>query len=359
MAKREEESMEKACMKGVKYLWESGVSRVPEKYIFPASDRPSTNRLSMSTGTTISLPIIDLSLLQTSNRIQGLESIAKACEEHGFFQVINHGVPCDVIRDMIDVSRQFFELPLEERAKYMSGDMSAPVRYGTSSNQNKDDSFCWRDFLKLNCQSLENFVPHWPSSPGYFRQKTKAYAEQMKSLFMMLIKATIESLGPVIMDDFLRREFEEGSQLMVINCYPPCPQPELTLGSPPHTDYGFLTLLLQDGIPGLQIQFLGEWVTVEPILNAFVVNIGDFLEIFSNGRYKSVLHRVLVNSSQTRISVASLHSLPINSVVCASPELFNEGNPKRYKDTNFSTYLKHLSSCELKKNNFLESIKLT
>lgn len=111
------------------------------------------------------------------------------------------------------------------------------------------------------------------------RQKTKAYAEQMKSLFMMLIKATIESLGPVKMDDFLQREFEEGSQLMVINCYPPCPQPELTLGSPPHTDYGFLTLLLQDGIPGLQIQFLGEWVTVEPILNAFVVNIGDFLEV--------------------------------------------------------------------------------
>ncbi|KAJ8627708.1 hypothetical protein MRB53_021015 [Persea americana] len=174
MAKKEDESMEKACMKGVKYLWESGVRRLPEKYIFPASDRPITDGLSESsntTGPTISLPIIDLSLLQTSNRSHGLESIAKACEEHGFFQVINHGVPCDVIHDMIDVSRQFFELPFEEREKYMSGDMSAPVRYGTSSNQNKDDSFCWRDFLKLNCQLLENFVPHWPSSPAYFGQE--------------------------------------------------------------------------------------------------------------------------------------------------------------------------------------------
>ena len=90
MAKKEDESMEKACMKGVKYLWESGVRRLPEKYIFPASDRPISNGLSESsntTGPTISLPIIDLSLLQTSNRSHGLESIAKACEEHGFFQV--------------------------------------------------------------------------------------------------------------------------------------------------------------------------------------------------------------------------------------------------------------------------------
>lgn len=111
------------------------------------------------------------------------------------------------------------------------------------------------------------------------RQKAKAYAKQMKSFFMLLIKAIIESLGVVNMDDFLLREFEEGSQLMVVNCYPPCLQPELTLGSPPHSDYGFLTLLLQDGIPGLQIQYLGQWVTVEPIPNAFVVNVGDFLEV--------------------------------------------------------------------------------
>lgn len=108
------------------------------------------------------------------------------------------------------------------------------------------------------------------------RQKAKAYAKQMKSFFMLLIKAIIESLGVVNMDDSLLREFEEGSQLMVVNCYPPWPQPELTLGSPPHSDYGFLTLLLQDGIPGLQIQYLGQWVTVP---NAFVVNVGDFLEV--------------------------------------------------------------------------------
>lgn len=77
----------------------------------------------------------------------------------------------------------------------------------------------------------------------------------------------------------IMEKFQDGSQLMVVNCYPPCPQPDLTLGMPPHSDYGFLTLLLQDEVEGLQIQFQDKWVTVEPIPGSFVVNIGDHLEV--------------------------------------------------------------------------------
>ncbi|KAL6980279.1 hypothetical protein U1Q18_021922 [Sarracenia purpurea var. burkii] len=75
------------------------------------------------------------------------------------------------------------------------------------------------------------------------------------------------------------KEFEDGSQLMVVNCYPACPEPDLTLGLPAHSDYGLLTLLLQDDVKGLQIQHRGRWVTVEPFPNSFVVNIGDHLEV--------------------------------------------------------------------------------
>lgn len=75
-------------------------------------------------------------------------------------------------------------------------------------------------------------------------------------------------------------EFEDGSQLIVMNCYPSCPEPELTLGIPPHSDYGFLTLLLQDQqVQGLQIQHQQEWVNVEPLPNSFIVNVGDHLEV--------------------------------------------------------------------------------
>lgn len=80
-------------------------------------------------------------------------------------QLVNHGIEADVIHRMADVSKRFFELPFNERSKYMSKDMFSPVRYGTSFNQNNDKVFCWRDFLKLSCHPLSELFPHWPSSP--------------------------------------------------------------------------------------------------------------------------------------------------------------------------------------------------
>lgn len=244
----------------------------------------------------------------------------------------------------------------------MSNDMQAPVRLGTSFNQNKDGIFCWRDFLKLSCHSLTSeILSLWPSSPVDLREATSNYSKQTKFLYQLLIGAILESLGIVNdenNDSQNLKEFEDGSQLLVFNCYPSCPEPDLTLGMPPHSDYGLLTLLLQDEVKGLQIQHQGKWLTVEPIPNSFVVNVGDHLEIFSNGRYKSVLHRVLVNSSKSRISVASLHSLPYSSKIQPSPKLINESNPKLYKDTDFATFLEYISSCEHKSKSFLESRKL-
>ncbi|XP_077226095.1 2-oxoglutarate (2OG) and Fe(II)-dependent oxygenase superfamily protein isoform X2 [Tasmannia lanceolata] len=257
----------------------------------------------------------------------------------------------------MDVSRRFFELPFEERAKYMSTDMRAAVRYGTSFNQNIDGIFCWRDFLKLNCHPLLDLLPYWPSTPIDLREKIVSYAKHMETLFFMLMKAIIESLG--LADEDILNEFEDGSQLMVINCYPWCPEPDLTLGIPPHSDYGFLTLLLQDSIQGLQIMSKGEWVTIEPLHGSLVINVGDHLEIFSNGRYKSVLHRVLVNPTNSRISIASLHSLPFENIVRPSPQLINEENPRRFKDTDFAAFLEYISSIEHKSKSFLESRKLT
>ncbi|KAJ1694412.1 hypothetical protein LUZ63_011110 [Rhynchospora breviuscula] len=358
MVKREEERMGEAeYMKGVRHLCDTGVTKVPSRYILPAPDRPHIVRCGDSTSShNLKLPIIDLSLLHTPKRAMALEALSMACKEYGFFQVVNHGIPCEVIEDMTDVSKRFFGMPYDEREKYMSSDLRSPVRYGTSFNQIKDRVFCWRDFLKLNCQPLESVLPFWPSSPADMREKTSAYANGMKSLFKELMSAILESLGVSIK---VLSEFDNGSHLMVVNCFPPCPEPNLTLGMPPHSDYGFLTLLLQDQVAGLQVQYNNEWVTIEPVPGAFVVNIGDHLEIFSNGIYKSILHRVLVNSLQNRISIASLHSMPVEKVISPAAELVSESSPKRYMDTDFSTFLNYISSTEFKKKNFLESRKLT
>lgn len=82
-------------------------------------------------------------------------------------------------------------------------------------------------------------------------------------------------------------------------------------------------------------------------------------QIFSNGRYKSVLHRVLVNSMKARISVASLHGLSFQCMIGPSPKLIDESNPRRYRDTDFKSFLEYITSREPKGKSFLESMKLT
>ncbi|KAF3681117.1 putative peroxisomal fatty acid beta-oxidation multifunctional protein AIM1-like [Capsicum annuum] len=274
--------------KGVKYLHESGIQRVPKKYIFPISERPNSS-YTINGKPKMSLPIIDFSQLHGPNRVQVLDSLSYACENYGFFQLVNHGIPEEVIRSMVDVGGKFFDLPLVEREKYMTTDMTTPVRYGTSFNQTNDGVFCWRDFLKLVCEPLHDVLPHWPSSPSDFREMAIAYSKETKILFIKLVEAILESLGINVTtknktqqqnDDVeeILKEFEDGSQLMAINFYPPCPNPNLTLGMPPHSDYGFLTLLLQDEVEGLQVKFNGDWVTIQPIPGSFVVNVGDHLE---------------------------------------------------------------------------------
>ncbi|KAF2295259.1 hypothetical protein GH714_032348 [Hevea brasiliensis] len=302
--------------KGVKHLCEKGITKVPKKYILPVLERPNAGKddgIFSNNDHNLMLPVIDFAQLQGSNRVQALHSLSKACEEYGFFQLINHGISSEVTSRMVQEGRKFFELPFEERSK------EAAVNY----------------------------------------------SEQTKFLYMMLVEATLESLGLVgntksgNENESYLKEFEDGSQIIVVNCYPSCPEPDLTLGMPSHSDYGFLTLLLQDElVKGLQIQHQGRWVTVEPIPNSFVVNVGDHLEIFSNGRYKSVLHRVLVNPSQSRISIASLHSLPFSCAIRPSPKLINDANRKRYKDTDFASFMEYITSCEHKNKNFLESRKL-
>jgi isopenicillin N synthase-like dioxygenase len=126
------------------------------------------------------------------------------------------------------------------------------------------------------------------------REVVATYTQETKHLFLAIMEAILESLG--IMEDNqeeeakendnnnninIMKELDNGSQMLVTNFYPPCPEPDLTLGMHPHSDYGFLTLLLQDEVEGLQIQFQDKWLTVQPIPNAFVINIGDHLEVIN------------------------------------------------------------------------------
>ena len=77
-------------------------------------------------------------------------------------------------------------------------------------------------------------------------------------------------------------DLERGKQIFIANLYPTCPQPELVMGMPPHSDHGLLILLMQNGIGGLQIQYKGKWVNVGTHSNSFLVNTGDHIEVDAN-----------------------------------------------------------------------------
>ncbi|RLM61670.1 hypothetical protein C2845_PM14G20780 [Panicum miliaceum] len=357
----EQELSYSILMKGVRHLSDSGITRLPDRYVLPAPDRPGAGLATTTSTSRVKLPVVDLSRLRDpSQRAAVLQTLDAACRGYGFFQVVNHGVDGAVIAGMLDVARRFFELPLPERARYMSPDVRAAVRYGTSFNQAKDAVLCWRDFLKLACHPLRDVVASWPREPAGLRDVASGYAAASHGLFMELMEAALQALGiaAAAADGGVLGELAAGSShMMTVNCYPACPQPELTLGMPAHSDYGLFTFVLQDHVEGLQVMHGGRWLTVDPIPGSFVVNVGDHLEIYSNGAYKSVLHRVRVNSTRPRISVASFHSLPAERVVGPAPELVDEaaGKPRRYMDTDFATFLAYLASADGKDKTFLQS----
>ncbi|KAF2289839.1 hypothetical protein GH714_038871 [Hevea brasiliensis] len=296
MAKENDEALETQFQKGVKRLYEKGIDKIPNKYILPVQERPNNTSQAEPSETcreNIKLPIIDFAELQGSNRPQVLKSLADACKQYGFFQLVNHGIPKDVIRGMVAGLRGFSSFPTRKDRNIVIRHASSGS-IGTSFNQNKDNVFCWRDFLKLMCHPLPDVLP----SLAFFSHRFQ----------------------------------EAGGYLLKTN----------------------QILVSNDEVEGLQIQYKDKWVTVESIPNAFVVNVGDHLEIFSNGKYESVLHRVKVNSTKSRISVASLHTLPFKCMVRPWSKLIDAANPRRYKDTNFATFLDYISTRDPKNKEFLD-----
>ncbi|CAO2152361.1 unnamed protein product [Urochloa humidicola] len=347
---RKEEEGSYCLIKSVSHLSDRGFTRLPDRYVLPASERPIDGLGRMR------LPVIDLKRLRDPvHRANVIKELDAACRDYGFFQVVNHGVDVEVIAGLLDVARRFFELPLPRRAQYMSADVRAPVRYGTSFNQAKDAVLFWRDFLKLaSCQPLNATVASWPDVPDDLREVASRYAVANHHLFMEIMEAALEALG-IASHRGLLQELAAGYSQIMLNCYPACPQPELTLGLPPHSDYCLFTLLLQGQVEGLQVMHHGHWLTVDPVPGSFIVNVGDHLEIYSNGRYKSKLHRVRVNSTSPRISAASFHSLPVERAIEPAAELVDERNPRRYMNTDYADFLTFLASAEGKHKSFLES----
>ncbi|KAF5731317.1 2-oxoglutarate (2OG) and Fe(II)-dependent oxygenase superfamily protein [Tripterygium wilfordii] len=272
----------KVISTGIRY------SNLPESYVRPESERPRLSEVS----TCENVPVIDLGC---QDRTQIVRQIGDACEDYGFFQVINHGVSREVTEQMLQVAFDFFSLPVEEKLKLYSDDPSKTMRLSTSFNVNKEKVHNWRDYLRLHCYPLNKYLPEWPSNPLSFKEIVRNYCIQVRQLGYRLEELIAESLG--LEKDYVTKVLGDQGQHMAVNYYPPCPEPELTYGLPGHTDPNALTILLQDlQVSGLQVLKDAKWVAVNPHPNAFVINIGDQLQVINRNFTYMMIEFVLMNS---------------------------------------------------------------
>ncbi|GAB2267992.1 hypothetical protein Dimus_002969 [Dionaea muscipula] len=302
-----------------------------------------------------SIPVIDFSLLTSGNPIQRSKTIRDlhhACQEWGFFTVVNHGVPERMFEDVIGNCNEFFDLTAEEKREFEGKRVLDPIRCGTSFNVSAEEVHFWRDFLKLHVHPEFNCPHKPPALSGVLSE----YCNRVREMGRVLFQGISLSLG--LDEDRIEKalNLESGLEMFVANYYPPCPEPELAMGIPPHSDMGLITVLTHNQVAGLQIQHCGRWVHVNPLPNSFIVNVGDHLEIFSNGRCKSVVHRAVVNNKVARMSVGVVYAPSLDTIVSPAKELAYPA--AAYKPMKFREYLESQQSSKLQGKSILEKLRI-
>uniref|UniRef100_A0A0D6QVN6 Fe2OG dioxygenase domain-containing protein n=1 Tax=Araucaria cunninghamii TaxID=56994 RepID=A0A0D6QVN6_ARACU len=286
---------------------------LPQRYVRSHDERPPSLTTAVTTGKYSStVPTIDMSPLLSQDdghpcRQQAMDKLAKSCQEWGFFQVVNHGIPASLMEQMKEVVRGFFQLPVEEKLKYGIQEREG---YGQAFVISDDQKLDWSDMVYLFTLPPEaRNMDFWPTRPEDFRKIVNEFATELQNLYEKLLSAIAETLG-IEFESFYAKERGKWTQSMRMNYYPPCPRPDLVLGIGLHSDPTSLTILLEDDDAlGLHICKDGEWVPVPPTPGALVINIGDMLEVISNGRYRSIEHLAVPNEKKRenidRYAVAS------------------------------------------------------
>ncbi|KAK9942740.1 hypothetical protein M0R45_008389 [Rubus argutus] len=283
---------------GVKGIIDDGITKIPSMFIRPpddtvAKDIPSSGRTTDPYGG--SIPVVDLADV-AEKPAKVIQDVRQAAESVGFFHVVNHGIPNRVLEEMVEGARVFHELPREVKANYYSRDPMKKVKFLSGSY--KLSQATWRDSLFCD-MAPEPLDPQ--ELPEVCRDITMEYSDQIHKVGVTLFELLSQALG--LKFDHLTRLDCAKERLITSHYYPPCPEPERTIGTVEHTDGTFITILLQDHIGGLQVLVENKWIDVLPLRGALIVNIGDLLQIISNDKFKSVIHRVLSKKEGPRISV--------------------------------------------------------
>ncbi|GAB4854821.1 hypothetical protein Ancab_039736 [Ancistrocladus abbreviatus] len=322
---------------GVTGLALMGLKSVPDQYIHPVEERLESLKLA----TDESIPIIDVCNWEDRTVC---DAIYNASKKYGFFQIINHGIPMEVLEEIQAAAHRFFQLPTEEKVKY-KGDIFKPgsAKLETSFRPNIDKILDWRDHLKLHYVDEETASANWPP---VCKDATIDYFNRVQVIVKKIYDILLKGLNLKGFDES-KKSLLMGWMTTTFNYYPHCPNPELTVGAGRHADASALSVLLQDDVGGLYARAPdGEsWIHVLPTKGALVINMGDMIQLLSNGHYSSIEHKVVPNSTKNRVSVATFILPALHQVVAPLPELLEAtGEKPLYRELLFSDYYKYFCS---------------
>ncbi|XP_075490979.1 gibberellin 3-beta-dioxygenase 1-like [Primulina tabacum] len=283
------------------------------------------------------VPVIDL------NDENATELIGHACKRWGVFQVINH----DISKNLLDVvemeGKKLFSLPMYQKlkAERLPNGVSG---YGVVRISCFFPKCMWSEGFTISGSTVEHARRLWPNDYHNFCDTLEQCKKEMKNLahrLMWLMLGSLDITQEEVKWANPKGEVEGGTDVLQLNSYPACPDPDRAMGLAAHTDSTILSIIHQSNTSGLQMIREGgsNWITVPPHPGALVIHVGDLMHILSNGLYPSVLHRAVVNRTQHRLSVAYLFGPPLSVKVSPLKKLVDKCHPQLYRPITWSEYL--------------------
>ncbi|MGH1413369.1 MAG: isopenicillin N synthase family dioxygenase [Pelagimonas sp.] len=239
-----------------------------------------------------------------------LEALRLGAEQTGFLTIYNSAITPERMCAVIDVYRAFFTLPEAQKREIdmaqtgSNRGWGAPLAEQVDPEANPDYKQVFDCGFEIPDSDLPVYATNlWPKTPQTFQAEIQSYYQEALTVALDILRGVAEAIGQDrrYFDD----KFDRPMALLRGNYYPPRPDwaGDKDFGIAAHTDYGCLTLLGTDGVPGLEVQLgNGTWLPVQAEPGEFIINFGEMLEMWTGGRVKATLHRVK-GSSQERISV--------------------------------------------------------
>ncbi|KAL0545737.1 hypothetical protein IC582_015628 [Cucumis melo] len=337
----------------VQELAKHPITEIPHRYIRP--DLPHHSPISSDAS---QIPVIDMSNLRSHDTMDSeLSRLHSACKNWGFFQLVKHGVSESLMERMKMETQKLFELPIEEKKKLWqrAGDVEG---FGQAFVRSEEQKLDWCDMFFMATLPLHFRNPRLLQNlPLSLRETLEEYSAAVKDVATEIFDGVEKALG--IKEGELSELFKNGNQSMRMNYYPPCPEPEKVIGLAPHSDSVGLTILLQiNKVEGLKIKKEGNWINVMPLPNAFIVNIGDILEMVTNGEYKSIEHCATVNSKSERLSIATFNSPSLEKEIRPTPSLVTPHSPPLFRTVTHQEYVRGLFSRTIDGKSYLEAMRI-